>query len=75
MAQHHKIDSPLLKLKIDMIEEFPVADSLHLIDLGIMKRLLMGWRNGNFIKRVTKWCTRDIEKCIFINSSITKGNT
>lgn len=31
---HHKICSPLEKLPIDMIEQFPVGDSLHLIDLG-----------------------------------------
>ncbi|RVE40997.1 hypothetical protein evm_014354 [Chilo suppressalis] len=29
---HHKLDSPLLKLHIDMIEDFPVSDSLHIID-------------------------------------------
>ncbi|XP_063370451.1 uncharacterized protein LOC134658734 [Cydia amplana] len=59
---HHKVDSPLIELKIDMIENFPVGDSLHLIDLGVMKRLLMGWRDGNFINKRTKWCHRDIEK-------------
>lgn len=58
---HHKTDSPLLQLPIDMIEDFPVADSLHLIDLGIMKRLLVGWRDGNFGTYVTKLCARDIE--------------
>lgn len=30
---HHKNDSPLLNLPIDMVKDFPVADSLHLIDL------------------------------------------
>lgn len=57
---HHKIDSPLLKLPIDMVQDFPVGDSLHLIDLGIMKRFLIGWRDGNFGKYLTKWCARDI---------------
>lgn len=57
---HHKTDSPLLELPIDMVEQFIVADSLHLIDLGIMKRLLTGWRDGNFGKKDTKWCARDI---------------
>lgn len=61
-GQHHKYDSPLLELPIDMIEDFPVGDSLHLIDLGVMKRLITGWRDGNFGKKVTKWCARDIEK-------------
>lgn len=60
--EHHKLDSPLLKLNIDMVENFPVCDSLHLIDLGVMKRLLTGWRNGNFGKYLTKWCSKDIEK-------------
>lgn len=60
--EHHKIDSPLLKLNIDMVDDIPVCDSLHLIDLGVMKRLLMGWRDGNIGKYLTKWCSRDIEK-------------
>lgn len=61
-GQHHKLDSPLLKLHIDMIEDFPVSDSLHLIDLGLMKRLLIGWRDGNFGVYLTKWSASDIEK-------------
>ena len=68
--EHHKLDSPLLKLNnIDMVESFPVSDSLHLIDLGIMKRLLIGWRDGNIGKYLTKWCSRDIEKVnIFLSN-------
>lgn len=41
-GRHHKKDSPLLALNVDMVEDFPVSDSLHLIDLGVMKRLLTG---------------------------------
>lgn len=59
---HHKNDTPLTKLPIDMIEAFPVGDPLHLIDLGIMKRSLLGWRDGSFGTYKTKWCVRDIEK-------------
>lgn len=54
-GRHHKEDSPLLKLNIDMVEQFPVGDSLHLLHLGIMKRLLMGWRDGVFKHTYTKW--------------------
>lgn len=54
-GNHHKTDTPLLNLPIDMVEDFPVSDSLHLIDLGVMKRLLIGWRDGNFGKLLTKW--------------------
>lgn len=61
-GNHYKVDSPLLQLSIDMIEDIPVSDSLHLIDLGIMKRLLRGWRDGNFGKLKTKWSARDIDK-------------
>lgn len=52
---HHKLDSPLLKLPIDMIEQFPVGDSLHLLHQGVMKRLLLGWRDGTFRNSETKW--------------------
>lgn len=32
--EHHKQDTPLVQLPINMIEDVIVADSLHLIDLG-----------------------------------------
>lgn len=54
-GQHHKRDSPLLQLNIDMIKQFPIADSLHLLHLGVMKRLLTGWRDGYFRNSFTKW--------------------
>lgn len=43
-----------------MIEDFPVGDSLHLIDLGVMKRCLLGWKDGNIGSYSTKWCAKDI---------------
>lgn len=43
-----------------MIDDFPVADSLHLIDLGLMKKCLIGWRDGNFGNYRTKWCAKDV---------------
>lgn len=57
-GNHHKLDSPLLQLDIDMIEQFPVGDSLHLLHLGIMKRLLLGWRDGSFRNSETNWPTK-----------------
>lgn len=41
-----------------MIKQFPVADSLHLLHLGLMKRLLTGWIEGNFRRSDTKWPAR-----------------
>ncbi|CAH0760242.1 unnamed protein product [Diatraea saccharalis] len=65
---HHKCNSPLLSLPIDMVANFPVGDSLHLIDLKIMKRLLIGWRDGNFGKYITKWRASDTEAVtLFLN--------
>ncbi|CAH0561688.1 unnamed protein product [Brassicogethes aeneus] len=52
---HHKYDSPLLKLPIDMIQDFPIGYSLHLLNLGIMKKILCGWRDGKFGNSKTKW--------------------
>lgn len=47
-GHHNKfgINSPLLHLRIDMIKDFPIGDSLHLLHLGIMKRLLTAWKDG-----------------------------
>lgn len=46
-GQHHKEDSPLLDLKyLNIIEDVVVADRLHLIDLGIMRKLVKGWVLG-----------------------------
>ncbi|KFB53780.1 AGAP002950-PA-like protein [Anopheles sinensis] len=42
---HHRTRSPLLDLvNFDMIEDVIVSDRLHLIDLGVMRKLLQGWR-------------------------------
>lgn len=60
-GQHHKIDSPLLKLPIDMVTQFPVGDSLHLIHSGVMKRLLFGWRDGSFRKPIKT--TNQYDRC------------
>ena len=49
-GKHHKFDSPLLSLldEFDLVKQVIVADLLHLIDLGVTKRLLMGWICGKF---------------------------
>lgn len=71
-GKHHQKDSALLSLPIDIVKTFPVADSMHLIDLGVMKRLLIGWRDGNFIKKDTKWRASDITKVnSFLDTCIT----
>lgn len=43
---HHKEKSPLEELDIDMVVSFPSSDSLHLLELGIMKRCMLRWTFG-----------------------------
>lgn len=52
---HHKEDSILEELEIDMIEDFPIADSLHLIDHGVSKKLLSMWLFGSKLKIVDRY--------------------
>lgn len=40
---HHKGDSPLEQLPIDMVKDITTADDLHLLHLGITKQLLVAW--------------------------------
>lgn len=42
---HHKGRSPLLSLPIDMVKDFPL-DYMHLVCLGVVKRLLKIWVMG-----------------------------
>lgn len=55
-SDHQRCDSPLTRLPIDMIEDVIVADSLHLLELGVMKKLLNGWRTG-CMSMNAKWST------------------
>ncbi len=47
---HHRGDSPFEELGIDMNHSFPV-DYMHLICLGVVKKLLMLWRGEKNLKR------------------------
>lgn len=51
---HHKEDTPLELLPIDMIKDFIVADSLHLLHVGVMKKLLLIWTTGMYTYEA-KW--------------------
>lgn len=57
-SSHHRVTTPLIKLPIDMVADFVIADSLHLLELGVMKRCLMGWARGS-LNKISKWSTRD----------------
>lgn len=59
-SSHHKAKSPLEDLPIDMIKDIIVAEELHLIHLGYMKRCLFGWRDGTFKNYKGKWTASEI---------------
>lgn len=45
-SEHHKFNSILEELPIDMIKQFPL-EYLHLVCLGVMKKLLQMWLAGD----------------------------
>ena len=49
---HHKQSSPLLSLGIGLVSQVPL-DYMHLICLGIMKRLLVYWLRGESKVRIS----------------------
>lgn len=49
--QHHRGSSLLENLPIDMVADFVVADPLHLLDLGVMRKLMRIWIDGKVTKQ------------------------
>lgn len=61
-GSHHKNKSILESvIGLDMIRDFPIGDALHLIDLGVTKRLLCGWKSGSLNNFNAKWRASDIK--------------
>lgn len=52
------VDTPLLKLPIDIVEDVIVGDSLHLLHLGITKKLLSIYKDGHFYHK--KWSVETV---------------
>lgn len=68
-VEHQKVETPLTQLPINMIKDFVVADPLHLLELGVLKRLLCGWRTGDLGFK-TKWSCRQQEEISGLLSQI-----
>lgn len=58
--EHHKDRSILEDLPINMIDNFPVSDALHLIEHGVMKKLLSLWIKGATLC-IAKFKKQDIQ--------------
>ena len=56
--EHHNAVSPFVDF-VNMVTEFPY-DYMHLVCLGVMKRLLLIWINGPQATRLTKACVMNI---------------
>ena len=59
--EHHTGTSILQTLPIDMIASFPL-DYMHLICLGVMRKLLWSWKRGSFRSRLQKSQVDEISK-------------
>lgn len=59
--QHHKEYSSLENLPIDMVNDFPTSDPLHLLHHGVMKKMLSMWIEGSTLYDF-KWTKRDIRE-------------
>lgn len=60
-TEHQQCVTPLIELPIDLIEDFPVGDSLHLLDHGVTKRLLTGWIEGTLGNIDAKWSKQQLK--------------
>ncbi|KAJ8926610.1 hypothetical protein NQ314_021007 [Rhamnusium bicolor] len=60
---YHKYETPLLYLDIDLVEQIPL-DYMHLICIGVMKKMLLFWVKGNISVRMNKSDLKKTDQCI-----------
>lgn len=56
-AEHHKGASPFRELSFGMVSQFPL-DYMHLVCLGVMRRLILLWMKGPLPSRIGPLATR-----------------
>lgn len=76
--EHHKETSCFEEMvypdgtpMIDMVYQFPISDPLHLLDEGVMKKLIDIWRKGTNSKTNKKWAKEVVAK---LNEQIVDWN-
>lgn len=61
-GKHQREVTPLLRLKtVDMIKDFPIGDSLHLLDHGVTSKMLNGIIEGKLSNVDAKWSHRQAQ--------------
>lgn len=60
IAAHHKEYSILEQMPINMIDDFVVAEDLHLFHLGVMKKCILMWKEGP-TESIKKWTDDEIK--------------
>jgi len=58
-SKHHEGESPLANLKLGLISQIPL-DYMHLVCLGVMKKLLLTWTFGK--QKLSPSCIHEISK-------------
>lgn len=62
--EYHKCEaSSMLKLNVGMVSQVPL-DYMHLVCLGVMKRLILFWMKGNYLVRFTDEQKSEVDKDI-----------
>lgn len=62
-AAYHQGTSPVLKLNVDLVSDF-VLDYMHLVCLGVVRRLLIFWMRGPLPVRMTATSIRLISELL-----------
>ncbi|KYN22279.1 hypothetical protein ALC57_05315 [Trachymyrmex cornetzi] len=63
--EHHTGDSILEKLPIEMVSQIPL-DYMHLVCLGVTKRLLQIWQSGSKNFRLSKECVNFVSRYLMV---------
>ena len=68
--EHHRGISIFCELPIDMVKSFPL-DYMHLLCLGVMKRLILVWMRGKKPSRLSHTCVSEVsERLVNLRHSI-----
>lgn len=62
-VDHHKAVSPLSQLEIGLVSSFPL-DYMHLVCLGLVRRLLIRWKDRSSPQRLMIRSVNELSSCL-----------